>query len=247
VGGRAVDGCRAGAGSVYWQGCNVQAPDSIPSSTRLVLGCGGPASPHGCLLTCLHACSHSACMPAHMPPPSSPTLTPRRPSLSALQAHELLHTFYVPCGPEKFDINAPQVSQQHSTAQGMMAQHSAPRVSTAVRQCSMKSSLQRKAQQLSTAHHGALFGPCLLLSQTPERLPSLPARRRSLWPRWPPAPWTWTAWCVTLTPPTPSATPPPPPLALIPRLPPEHSPCLAPASLGRTDLHIASHQGQQAR
>ena len=31
------------------------------------------------------------------------------PPSNLLQAHELLHTYYVPCGPEKYDITAPVV------------------------------------------------------------------------------------------------------------------------------------------
>ena len=34
-----------------------------------------------------------------------------RPGLPGLQAHELLHTFYVPCGPEKFDVSMPPEEQ----------------------------------------------------------------------------------------------------------------------------------------
>ena len=41
--------------------------------------------------------------------PSSPTCCPAVPA-PLPQAHELLHTYYVPCGPEKYDITAPVVS-----------------------------------------------------------------------------------------------------------------------------------------
>lgn len=45
---------------------------------------------------------------------SQPSLSPspacRPPAPPLPQAHELLHTYYVPCGPEKYDITAPVVS-----------------------------------------------------------------------------------------------------------------------------------------
>ena len=52
-------------------------------------------------------CGHSVCHSRTKPAPAHPLPSPPLP----LQAHELLHTYYVPCGPEKFDITAPVVSR----------------------------------------------------------------------------------------------------------------------------------------
>ena len=126
---------------------------------------------------------HSRARPSARRSDRAPVLPPACPA--ALQAHELLHTYYVPCGPEKFDINSPPVSCLRSAAAGGKEQgrRRPPAPAPAPARVVAAKQLERSSRAAAAAsrHH---IGSCV--AGLPQRAPPR-APRSARWKRRPPA------------------------------------------------------------